>query len=431
MGRPNVVFMICHDLGQHLGCYGVATLHTPHIDRLAAEGVRFTHHFCTAPSCSPSRASIFTGRYPHNNGVMGLCHRDFAWDLHPSERHLAGLLQAAGYRTALIGLQHETRRPQDMGWQDQLPGGPCDQVAERAVHWLAQVGRTSQPFYAQIGFFEPHRPFDYGGAEPDASKGVTIPPWLVDEPSAREEFAAFQGAIRKLDTAVGRILHALDELELTENTITVFTTDHGMPFPRAKCSLYDPGLTTAFLIRWPARGWVGGRVCDQLVSNLDNLPTLLEALGLALPPGVQGRSLVPLLDGRPFAPRQEIFAEMTYHDYFDPRRCIRTATHKLIANFTTAPFFMDPTQSWRPLTITKRPEQPEHAYHPHLELYDLVRDPLEFENLADQPAYAALRQELARRLLEWMEETADPLLAGPPPSPHHEATLAALRAARG
>ncbi|MCX7600054.1 MAG: sulfatase, partial [Armatimonadetes bacterium] len=334
----------CHDLGQHLGCYGAATVNSPNLDRLAGEGVRFSSSFCVAPSCSPSRAAIATGRYPHSNGVMGLCHGNFAWDLHPAERHLAGILAEAGYRTVLAGVQHETRRPHDMGWQEVLGGRHAGEVAEGAARWLRQTGCRSQPFYAQIGFFEPHRMFHTFGPDPDHSRGVTVPPWLVDEPSAREEFAGYQGAIRTMDSAVGQVLAALDDLGLRDNTMVIFTTDHGMPFPRAKCSLYDPGISVALIIRWPSRGWAGGRVFAEMISNVDYLPTILDAVGVPIPENVQGRSFAPLLDGREYVPRTEIFAEMTYHDYFDPRRCIRTRTHKLIANFSTAYFFMDPSQ---------------------------------------------------------------------------------------
>lgn len=430
MSRPNVVVISCHDLGQHLGCYGVTTVNSPNLDRLAREGVRFSSSFCVAPSCSPSRATIYTGRYPHSNGVMGLCHSNFAWDLHPTERHLAGILAEAGYRTVLIGVQHETRRPEDMGWQEILGGLDAGEVAEDAVRWLCNTGTREQPFYAQIGFFEPHRLFHTFGPDPDDSLGVTVPPWLVDEPSARAEFAGYQGAIRKMDAAVGRVLAALDNLGLDGNTLVIFTTDHGMPFPRAKCSLYDPGISVALIMRWPSRGWAGGKVFTEMVSNVDYLPTILEAVGVPIPKNVQGRSFAPLLDAREYAPRTEIFAEMTYHDYFDPRRCIRTPTHKLIANFSTAYFFMDPSQTWRPATITAHPEEPAWAYHPHIELYDLQADPLEFNNLAESPEHADLRDELASRLLAWMEDTHDPLLHGPPASPHHLATIEKLRSAR-
>jgi N-sulfoglucosamine sulfohydrolase len=426
--RPNIIIISCHDIGQHLGCYGVNTVRTPSIDRLAAEGVRFADSFCTAPQCSPSRASIYTGRFPHSNGVMGLVHAGFAWDLHADERHLAAILQDAGYRTGLVGTQHETRRVEDMGFTDRhRMSAPCEDVAGEAIRYLNAVGSRSEPFYLQVGFIEPHRRFDYGGARPDDSLGITIPAYLVDEPSAREEFAQFQGIIRKVDAAIGTVLDSLAELPMTKNTITIFTADHGIPFPRAKCSLYDPGIQVPFIVRWPYRGWTGGRTCGEMISNIDYLPTLLEAIGIPVPRNVQGRSFASLLDGSGYDARSEVFAEMTYHDYYDPRRCIRTPDHKLIANFSSAPFFMDPSQTWRQATITVNPVDPTYAYHPDLELYDLRSDPLEFENVADQPEYAEARRSLATRLNAWMSETGDPLLDGIPPSPQHLRTLAALR----
>jgi N-sulfoglucosamine sulfohydrolase len=213
--RPNIIVVLPHDLGQHLNCYGVTTVHSPHLDGLAARGVRFTRSFCASPSCSPSRAAIFTGRYPHSNGVMGLCHSYFAWDLHPGERHLAGLLHDAGYHTALIGNHHETRRVPEMGYDHVNGSWPftharATEIGDAvATHIRGRAGEE-QPFFIQAGFFQPHRPFDWRDAQPDSSRGVTVPPWLVDEPSAREEFAAYQGAIRCMDDGVGRILAALD-----------------------------------------------------------------------------------------------------------------------------------------------------------------------------------------------------------------------------
>lgn len=445
--RPNIPVITCHDLGRFLGSYGVETVQTPALDAFAADGVHFTAAFCTAPQCSPSRAALFTGRYPHSNGVLGLTHAEFAWDLGPDERHLGQVLREAGYTTAMMGVHHESHvgTPAKIaarcGMDTIALGGHGEAVSAAALAWLGVVGGGEQPFYLQLGYHEPHRVgatareasetmgFICDYIAPDLSRGVTIPPYLRDTASAREELAELQGAVRALDAAVGKVLDGLRDLGLAEETIVLFTTDHGIALPRAKCSLYDPGLETALLLRYPARGWQGGREIVSLTSNVDLFPTLLDAVGLPVSARVQGRSLLAALDCRPFTPREAIFGEMTYHDYYDPRRCIRTARHKLIVNFTAAPAFMDPSQSWRRRTTTVVPPAPALAYHPLLELYDLVADPHEWQNLADDPAHAEVRRDLLARLQRWMADTADPLLVGAVTPPLHHQALAALAGA--
>lgn len=428
--KPNLVIIHCHDLGQHLGCYGVSSVVSPNLDAFAASGVRFANSFCTAPSCSPSRASIFTGRYPHNHGVMGLCHGRFGWDLNPDEQHLAQILRAAGYQTAVAGVFHETRSgPERCGYERADLRQRATVATDNALRFLREF-QPDRPFFLCVGYFEPHRTSPTGdpdadegflapGMQPETSRGVVVPGYLADTPGTRTELAELQGAIRHVDEQFGRLLAALP----AQNTYVVFTTDHGIAMPRAKCSLYDPGIRTALLLRGP--GLPAGAVREDLVSNIDLLPTLLELLGLPAAPRAQGRSR---LRG---PARTEIFAEMTYHDYYDPRRCIRTPTHKLVANFSTAPAFMDPSQSWRPRSDTVVPKNHAMAYHDYLELYDLREDPWEQRNLAELPEHAATLRELAQRLYRHLVDTGDPILQGAVTGPHHRETTRQLLAAAG
>lgn len=420
---PHLILITCHDLGRHLGCYGVDTVHTPNLDGLAQEGTRFEQSYCTSPGCSPSRSSLATGRYPHSNGVLGLVHAAFAWDLHPDERHAAQLLGAHGYETHLFGLQHVSPQEERLGF-DQVHGQGIGRDVTAQVAEFLRSASSQQPLYIEVNLFEPHRPYDHGGVEPDDSNGVWVPPYLPQAPAAVEEMAAVQGAIREVDSAIGQILAALEETGLASSTLLVFTADHGLAMPRAKCTLYDAGIGVALLARWPNGGVQGGRVLSELVSNVDVLPTLLEAASAPIPENVQGRSLLPLLRGEPYESRDAVFAEKTYHSYYDPMRAIRTSTHKYIRNFESA-FRVEIPGDIADGGIFRSDTQRYHgSTHPDTELYDLVADPDELHNLAGSPEHTEIERELDARLWEWMRTTGDPLLRGPVASPAYRRALA-------
>ena len=434
--RPNILLVHCHDLGQYLHCYGRETVQSPNIDALASEGVLFERSFCTAPQCSPSRASLYTGRYPHNTGMLGLCHGVFAWDLHPEERHLGQILKDAGYRTAGAGVIHETHGgPRRCGLDEFDFPVLSTQAVDNAIARLKQFATDARtPFYMQVGFIEPHRlpqpdcNGDHffrvpGVTGPDTALGLEVPGYLRDTEGTRQDLAELQGMIQHMDRNVGRLKAAVDELGLAENTVLIFTTDHGVAMPRAKCSLYDPGLGVAFVLRLPSRdGWHGGIRHSAMISNVDYVPTLLDLLGIPVPDAVQGRSFRPLLDGEPYVPRDAVFGELTYHDYYDPKRCIRTERHKLILNFSNGPAFMDPTQTLRPRPDTIEPPNGKNSQHEVVELYDLEQDPWELNNVAGDAAYADIRATLVARLSEHLRATDDPLLKGAVAAPiHHDA----------
>ena len=430
MKKPNVLLVICHDLGRHVGCHGVDTVRSPNIDGLAGEGVRFARNFCTAPQCSPSRSSMMTGRYPHANGMMGLAHGPFQWKMHPEERHVARIMGENGYDTVLSGVQHVTQKPETLGFDRILAGKmTCDEVTERFCKWLTKRGKTSKPFYAQVGYFEPHRSFDFGGAEPDDALGVWVPPYLRDCAETRKELAAMQGAIRRMDGAFGDVLATLERTELADDTIVVFTVDHGIAFPRAKCTLYDPGIGTTLIMRWPGGGISAGATCEDLISNVDLLPTLLDLTGVDLPDNLHGRSFAPYLLGGAHEPRTEIFAEKTFHTYYDPMRCIRTEGHKYIVNFGRGHRVEIPSDIRQGGTFRAMVRELT-GKRPDFELYDLKNGPNETENLAGSDNLKEIEANLRRRLLAWMTETGDPLLEGPVASPTHERVCRQLRADR-
>lgn len=424
MPAPNIVLVIVHDLGRHLGCYGVETVHSPNIDALAAHGVRFAGSYCTAPQCSPSRASLFTGRYPHETGMLGLAHDQFGWDIHETETHLARSLHDAGYRTGLIGFQHETRRPCEMGYDDcdYRWHDSCENIGASAVEYIEARKNESEPYYLQIGIIEPHTPFDMYGGVPDDSKGAWVPPYLVDEPSSRAEFAAYQGAIRKMDASVGKIFEAVERSGRAEETLVIFTTDHGSPFLGAKVSLYNPGLETALVVRWPAAGWIGGRVVEGMLSNVDLHATLCEVAGARIPSGAHGISFADL------KPKRELlFGEMTYHSYYDPMRCVTDGSYKLIANFSSAlSLHHGSRKSSRPVA----PRNP-NAPHPDFELFDLAADPHELSNAWGVPESSDAQDRLLRELARWMVSTDDLLVTNAPLSPQHARVRSALLAAMG
>ena len=392
--------MTTHDIGRRLGCYGHRSVVSPNLDGLAREGMMFSHAFATAPQCSPSRASLATGLYPHTNGVMGLAHHGFDWEL--ATPHAAAMFAAAGFTTHLFGSQHVTQHPERLGFEAIHETGAVEQV-------IASQPRERR-LYLEVNFEQTHRPYPEAGAPP---KDLVIPGYLPAGSEATEEMTAVERAIEVMDAAVGSVLAALERTGRDESAVVVFTTDHGLAMPRAKCTLYDPGLEVALILRGP--GFARGAVEDGLASNLDVLPTLLDAAGLSQKPGIQGRSL--------FQPRDAIFAEKTFHSYYDPMRCIRTRRHKYVRNFETAFAVEVPADIQRGPIFRSDPGHYSTDRPAVVELYDLDTDPLEQHNLAGSPDLAHIENELDGALWRWMRETRDPLLDGPIPSPRYRLAM--------
>jgi len=356
---------------------------------------------------------------------MGLTHEPWGWSLNEGEKHLAAILQEAGYETTLVGLQHVTSGdPRNLGYKNILSQDrKADETVRAAREFLLEAGRADQPFYLEVGFFEVHRPFTNGK---DTEKGVFIPHYLKDTLEIREDLAQFQGTIRFFDKCVGEILSALKQSPAADRTLVIFTSDHGIPYPGAKWCLYEPGIENPLIMFQPGTALQGGKVYHQLMSNVDFLPTLLDLLGIEIPANIQGCSFKEVLEGTSITPpRREIYAQRTSHALRDnTSRAIRTDRYKLIRYFEPGRIIEFPTDAV-PQRVAEHVERPRRkpGQRPVVQLFDLKNDPNERNDLAMLPEYADLVKDLSNRLWNWMEHVDDPILKGPLVTPYYKQAI--------
>ena len=413
MTRPNVLYVHSHDTGRYVQPYGYQ-VPTPNIQHLADQGILFRQAFCAAPVCSGSRPALLTGQWTHSTGMLGLAHRGFRL-AHP-ERHIVHALRSGGYWSGLIGEQHVSASPLDLGydWVADVDSTHGNDVVPAATQAIARQAGSAAPFFLSVGFFETHREY----FEPTSVRDALYsrpPDNVVDTAATRRDMASFKSSARALDQGLGAVLNALEDQSLADNTLVIFTTDHGLAFPDAKATLYDRGLGVMLIMRGPG-GFEKGRVIDSLVSHVDLYPTICELAGIDAPPWLDGTSLLPLVRGEATEVRGEVFAEMTYHAAYEPQRAIRTKRYKYMRRF-------DITHPGRVLAnVDDGPSKQTMIAHgwadlrPPVEaLYDLVLDPAEGHNRIHDPLLADLVADLRGRLRDWMERTSDPLLDGPVP----------------
>ncbi|MFB3828426.1 MAG: sulfatase [Bryobacteraceae bacterium] len=403
---PNFVFLLSDDqTWNDLGCYGNAGVRTPNLDRMAEEGMRFNHCYVSSPQCSPNRSSIFTGCTPHTTATSRLHTPMPDWE--PS---FLEPLKERGYFVGAFRKVHQGASF-DRRWNFY---GDRQTPFEKFFDALP----AGRPFWLQLGFTDPHRPYSDGAFNPPHDpKTVRVPRFLPDLPEVRRDIAHYYDRIARMDAECGQLFEILKRRNLADNTLVIFTGDNGMPFPRAKGGCYDPGIRVPLLAWWPGR-IAAGAVRDELIAHVDLPVTWLEAAGIAKPAKMQGRGFLDLLLGRPFRPRTEVFSERNWHDNFDPIRSVRTATHKLI--FNAAPHFpyrpawdLADSPTWAAMLKRSRGGlRPEHMElfnpsRPMLELYDLRSDPDEFNNLAGDPAHARTLENMKSLLSNWMHATCD------------------------
>jgi N-sulfoglucosamine sulfohydrolase len=434
--RPNILMITTHDIGRHLGCYGIEEVHSPHIDRLAVRGVRFANMFSTSAVCSPARGALHTGRYPQSNGLMGLTHAPWWWRFNEGETHAASILKQAGYETILCGFQHVflSGEAEKYGYQNVLTTETdAENTVKLASDFLKARQPNKEPFFLKVGFFEVHRK---GGSfkhrDYDPGQPVFIPEYLADTPVMREDLGRYEEEIRYFDSCVGRILNALEAGICEKNTIVVFTADHGIPYPGAKWSLRDPGIEVPLIMHLPNSCLSGGKVYEELISHVDVLPTLLDMIGVSKPDNLQGVSFADYLHGRTNQkPRREIYAQFTPAMFRDNEsRCIRTERYKLTRYFDAGrcmrfPIDVDPVRFAQHTERAGSSGQPR----PFVQLFDIVEDPHEMNDIAGQKENAVIVKELSKKLYAWMESVGDPMLKGAIQSPYYRQSMQAFRKA--
>lgn len=415
--RPNILLVIADDWGWgHAGILGDRVAKTPNFDRLAREGVLFQRAYCAAPTCTASRASLLTGqmfyRLEEAANLWGPLDQKFA--AYPD------LLEEAGYA---VGLSGKGIGPGDFkaGGRSRNPAGPAVKNFETFLGGLP----AEKPFCFWFGSHNPHRPYDQrwlkGTVDPAA---VQVPPFLPDAPEVRGDLADYYAEVQAFDNELGELLATLEKSGRLENTLIVVTADNGMPFPRAKCNLYDSGSRIPMALRWGAQ-IKPGQVVEDFVSQCDLAPTFLASVGLPVPSSMTGRSLTGLLDSGKSGvvdPERDhaLVGRERHGGSFYPCRAIHTRDFLYIRNFRpeTSPMASDsgPTRSYMEEHQTDTALAPLWAAYaglrPAEELYDNRRDPAQMTNVAADPQYAEIKERLARQLDAELQKDGDPRANG-------------------
>jgi N-sulfoglucosamine sulfohydrolase len=430
--RKNVVLLVADDLGLDLGCYGNKVIRTPNLDALAKNGVRFTNGFATVSSCSPSRASIYTGLVTHTSGQYGLAHAEHNQHTFATVQSLPGLLRGSGYRSGIIGKVHvlpPSVYSFDAVITKDLSGNrDVTAIAKQALQFIRES--KDKPFLLVVGFGDPHRAgkgFANDKAYPGVPevrynpKDVKLPYFLPDQPEVREEIAEYYQSVSRLDHGVGLILDVLRKTGQLGNTLIIFLSDNGIPFPGAKTTLYDSGLHLPLIISSPAQK-KHGHSNDGLVSWIDITPTILDWAKVKSGPKLPGKSLLPILDEEHPKGWDVVFGSHQFHEItmYYPMRMIRTRKYQYLLNLAYKldyPFASDLYNSKTWQGMLKRKDKllgqrsvESYVHRPREELYDLEKDPNELQNLANDPKYADVLKDLRKRLRTWQEQTRDPWL---------------------
>ncbi|MFB1081584.1 sulfatase [Jeotgalibacillus sp. JSM ZJ347] len=427
--KKNVIYIHTHDSGKVLSPYGY-DVPTPSLQKFAEDATVFRQAYCVGPTCSPSRAGLLTGMYPHSNGMYGLSQRGFK--LHDYNQHLVNFLKQQDYHTVLCGIQHEAGSYLDhnaganiIGYDHDISADNSDLSEQELVKWdyenagnvrswLQQTDK-SKPFFLSYGMFATHRKFpeEAYGDEKELDSKYVLPPYpLPESKEVREDYAGYLNSATWANASFDLVIETLKEEGLYENSIIIFTTDHGLAFPFGKCTLYDSGIGVSLIIRVPGSN-MNGETVEGLVSQVDIFPTLCDLIEIEQPSYLQGVSFAEMFKVKDLEVREDVFAEINYHTAYEPARSIRTKRYKYIK-------FYD--EDYLKVNRTNIDNSPTKAmYHenglaevtkPREGLYDLLYDPGERNNLSEDDRYQDILVSMREKLHRYQTKTNDPILTG-------------------
>jgi N-sulfoglucosamine sulfohydrolase len=411
--KPNMVFIVADDCTfRDIGCYG-GQARTPHIDKLATQGMRFTRCFQAAPMCSPTRHNIYTGLYPVKSG---------AWPNHtrayPHVKSIVHHLRPLGYRVTQTGKTHIN--PRTVFPFENFGGGKNPDM-KYIDQLFAETAKGGKPFCLFACSNEPHSPWNKGDASKYPPAKVKLPPYIVDTPRMREDFSDYLAEITYYDSQVGEIVGLLDRHGLADNTLVMVVSEQGNGFPFAKWTCYDHGLQSAMVVRWPGKV-KSGAVTDAMVEYVDVTPTFIDAAAGKAVNGLDGKSFLPVLRGETQTHKQHVFGIMTTRGIINGTdafaiRSVRGMRYKLILNLnheskftnacTKSPAFKSMVAKAATGDATAKRLVHDYHHRPAVELFDLKTDPLEMSNLAGQTDLKKVQINLRAKLEAWMKAQGD------------------------
>jgi arylsulfatase A-like enzyme len=412
--NPNIVLIIGDDIGaDDIGCYGNQQVKTPIIDKIAREGLRFTNAFLTTSSCSPSRCSIISGRYPHNSGAAEL-----HTPLPPEVSIFPELLKNAGYYTAQAGKWHMgeyAKRGFDVAYDKSKDNG--DGGEEMWVKTLQQRPKQ-KPFFMWLASYDAHRPWGQNSfAGTNSSDNLLLPPYLADAENTRIDLAKHYDEVTRFDYYIGEVEAELKKQRVLDNTIIIIIGDNGRPFPRAKTRVYDSGMQTPLLIKWNKT--IKPDISQSLISVIDIAPTILDVAGVTILPSFQGKSFKKIIFNPSLEFRKYVFSEHNWHDYEALERTVRTKDFLYVLNLraslsnpgaadiTSSPSFKDLENIRDSGKLSAAQADVFIAPRPFEELYDCRQDPMQLVNVASVKSYADQLASLRKTMAQWQLETKD------------------------